>query len=380
MPKVLRILGIRGVPAAHGGFETFAERLALHLVERGWRVIVYCQVDGAGPIATDRWHGIERVLIPVARGGPAGTMLFDARAIAHAAREPALCLTLGYNTALFCAWLRLRGVPNVINMDGIEWSRAKWSAPAKAWLWLNERAGCRLGQQLVADHPEIARHLATRVTPAKIRTIAYGADRVDAAPETPVRALGLVPGQYLTLIARPEPENSILEVVEGFSRRPRGLTLAVLGRYDPGHPYHRAVQQRAGAEVRFLGAIYDRGTLQALRRHSAAYVHGHQVGGTNPSLVEALGAGNAVLAHDNRFNRWVAGDGACYFDGADGFDRALGALLADPGRLAALRAASAARFAQEFTWPRILTAYETLLREWLPGAQARGVDAGRGVA
>lgn len=376
----LRILGIRGVPAAHGGFETFAERLALHLVARGWRVVVYCQRDGRGPLAHDHWQGVERVHVPVAQRGALGTMVFDARAIRHAARHRDLCLTLGYNTALFCAWLRLHGVPNLINMDGIEWSRAKWSVPARAWLWLNERAGCRLGDHLVADHPEIARHLGTRTAATRITTIAYGADRVLDAPTAPVRALGLEPGGYLMLVARPEPENSILEVVEGFSRRPRGLPLVVLGRYDPADPYHRRVQQCAGTEVRFVGAIYERATLQALRRHALAYVHGHRVGGTNPSLVEALGAGNAVLAHDNRFNRWVAGAAGAWFTDADGFDTQLTALLADPGRLAALRHAARARFEQAFTWPAILAEYETLLRAWLPEPPLRPVDAGRGTA
>jgi glycosyltransferase involved in cell wall biosynthesis len=366
--KTLRILGTRGVPAAHGGFETFAEHLALYLVQRGWRVVVYGQEDGSGPVFEDRWQGVERVRIPVQRGGPAGTIQFDWLATRHAARHGDLCLTLGYNTAVFCAWLRLKGVPNVINMDGIEWSRAKWGGVAKAWFWLNDWAGCWLGNHLVADHPEIARHLQSRVSAQKITTIAYGADALSDVPVAPVQALGLVPGQYLTVVARPEPENSILEVVQGFSMRPRGMTLVVLGHYDPQNAYHRAVQAAAGPEVRFVGAIYDKPVVQALRFHSAAYVHGHQVGGTNPSLVEALGAGNAVLAHDNRFNRWVAAGGAVYFTSAVGFDVALSAVLGQPERLPALRMAALQRFRDGLTWPQILGQYEALLARWLPQA------------
>jgi glycosyltransferase involved in cell wall biosynthesis len=364
--KTLRILGTRGVPAAHGGFETFAEHLALYLVQQGWRVVVYCQEDGAGPVFEDRWQGVERVRIPVQRGGPAGTIQFDWLATRHAARHGDLCLTLGYNTAVFCAWLRLRGVPNVINMDGIEWSRAKWGGVAKAWFWMNDWAGCWLGNHLVADHPEIAKHLQSRVSAQKITTIAYGADALSDVPVAPVQALGLVPGQYLTVVARPEPENSILEVVQGFSMRQRGKTLVVLGNYDPLNAYHRAVQGAAGPEVRFVGAIYDKPVVQALRFHSAAYVHGHQVGGTNPSLVEALGAGNAVLAHDNRFNRWVAADGAAYFTSAAGFDEALSTVLGQPDRLPALRTAALHRFRDGLTWPQILGQYEALLARWLP--------------
>lgn len=362
----VRILGIRGLPAAHGGFETFAEQLALHLVARGWRVVVYCQEDGRGATTHDVWRGVERVHIHAAAPGARGTVQFDWRSIRDAAQHRDLCLTLGYNTALFCAWLRLRGLPNVINMDGIEWSRAKWGPFAKAWLWLNERAGCRLGNHLVADHPEIATHLAARARAEKITMIPYGAVPVDEAPHDALPAYGLEAGRYLTLIARPEPENSVLEVVQGFSRARRGVQLAVLGRYDAAVPYHAAVLAAAGPEVRFLGAIYDAPLVRALRFHSLAYVHGHQVGGTNPSLVEALGAGNAVLAHDNRFNRWVAGAAAQYFSDVASFDELLGRWLQDSETQHEMRLASRARHRHAFTWEQVLERYEALLLQHQP--------------
>ncbi|MGQ0501814.1 MAG: DUF1972 domain-containing protein [Panacagrimonas sp.] len=116
----LRILGIRGLPASHGGFETFAEKLAIFLRDRGWDVTVYCQETGSGPVVEDRWEGIRRVRMPIAGKGSATTVLFDWKSTLHAAREPGLALTLGYNTAIFCSVLRLCGVTNLINMDGIE--------------------------------------------------------------------------------------------------------------------------------------------------------------------------------------------------------------------------------------------------------------------
>ncbi|MDO4635962.1 MAG: DUF1972 domain-containing protein [Lautropia sp.] len=360
----LRILGIRGVPAAHGGFETFAEYLALYLAEKGWRITVYCQVDGTGAIKEDSWRGVRRIHIPVDREGPAGTIQFDWIATRHAQKAGEPCLTLGYNTAIFCTLLRLARLPNVINMDGIEWQRAKWGMGPKVWFYLNEWAGAWLGNHLVADHPEIKTHLSRRTSPDRITVIPYGAEDIRSADSAPVTALGLEPGRYLSVIARAEPENSLLEIVSGFSRKPRGLKLAVLGKYDAANPYHQAVKAAASDEVRFLGAIYDKAIVQALRFHSAAYVHGHQVGGTNPSLVEALGAGNAVIAHDNRFNRWVAGPGAAYFDGASGFADQLESILGDPGRLDAMRRASRARFEAEFQWDKILSAYETLLLKY----------------
>lgn len=362
----LRILGTRGVPAAHGGFETFAEYLSLFLVERGWRVIVYCQDNGTGPLTEDEWQGVERVHIPVPHNGPKGTIVFDWKAILHAARHRDLCLTLGYNTAVFCSLLRIKGIPNAINMDGIEWSRAKWGRVAKAWFWLNDWAGCWLGNYLIADHPCIQSHLETRTSSAKISMIPYGADRIGAADESVVIALGITPKNYISVIARPEPENSLLEIVKGFSARPRGVDLVILGNYQEANSYHAAVMKAASSEVKFVGAIYDKTIVQALRFFSVAYVHGHQVGGTNPSLVEALGAGNPIIAHDNRFNRWVAGDGALYFTDADSISSLIEHLLGHGDALRELRVASIERFEANFTWNKILEQYETLLRRALP--------------
>lgn len=367
MSRCVRILGTRGVPAAHGGFETFAEHLSLYLVKQGWRVVVYCQEDGAGSIFDDVWQGVERVHIPVEQTGPKGTIVFDWKATAHAAKFGDLCLTLGYNTAVFCILLRIKGIPNLINMDGIEWSRAKWGGLAKTWFWLNDWAGCWLGNHLVADHPKIKVHLSSRVREDKITMIPYGADRVEGAAVEAVQALGLEPGRFLTVIARAEPENSLLEIVTGFSRSLRGYKLVVLGKYEPDKvAYHRAVMQAAGPEVMFVGAIYDKSVVRALRFHSVAYVHGHQVGGTNPSLIEAMGAGNPVVANDNQFNRWVAGESAKFFSNAEEFSRCLDEILPDAGVLAQMRSGILQRYRESFTWEMVLAEYEALLTKWLP--------------
>lgn len=362
--KQIRILGTRGIPAAHGGFETFAEHLALYLVSHGWRVVVYCQEDGTGPVFEDTWQGVERIHIPVAQQGPKGTIVFDWKATLHAAQYADLCLTLGYNTAIFCSLLRLKGVPNLINMDGIEWQRQKWGVVAKTWFWLNDRAGCWLGNHLVADHPEIKTHLSTRVAAAKITMIPYGADLIESADAALLAPYDLEPCSYAILIARAEPENSILEVVLAWSRTRRGIKLVVLGKYDPSHAYQQVVKEAASDEVIFPGAIYDRNIVNALRYHTLFYIHGHQVGGTNPSLVEALGAGNAVLAHDNRFNRWVAGPGAAYFHNEAECADQLDALLGDPAELGRMSEASLERHGAMFTWEKVLAEYEELLVRW----------------
>ena len=225
--KRLAILGIRGIPAAHGGFETFAHGLAPYLVKQGWQVTVYCQAEGSAPVAESHWQGVRLVTISVAQSGPLSTFIFDWKSILHAAKEGGLMLTLGYNTAIFCGWFRVKGIANVMNMDGIEWKRQKWSFPFKAWFYLNEKLGSWFSNHLVADHPEIKAHLTRNVAADKITVIPYGADDIQSASESVLEEFDLIPSNYAIVIARAEPENSILEIVTAFSASPRGIKLVV---------------------------------------------------------------------------------------------------------------------------------------------------------
>ncbi|MBO1519750.1 DUF1972 domain-containing protein [Oceanisphaera pacifica] len=363
--RSLFILGIRGIPAQHGGFETFAEKLSLYLVEKGWQVTVYCQEDSEGSIYESQWQGVKRIHIPVKRGGAAGTVIFDWKATRHALSQQGLFLTLGYNTACFNLMQRLKGQTNVINMDGIEWRRDKWGWIAKTWFWLNERAGCWIGNHLVADHPKIKEHLATRVNADKITMIPYGGDEVVSADKTLLEPYDLEVNQFSVIIARPEPENSFLEMVRSFSLSKRNHKLVVLGNFTPEvNSFHRSVIEAASDEVIFPGAIYEASVVQALRFYARFYLHGHRVGGTNPSLVEALGAGCAVIAHDNHFNRWVAGTGAVYFQDEQACAELFDSLLADTNRQAEMKSASSTQFYEYFTWQQVLAEYEQLLLSW----------------
>lgn len=372
MRPTVRILGTHGVPAAYGGFETAAENIGIYLARKGWRVVVYCQLDGNGPITEDSWCGLERVNIPVDLPGWRGTSRFDWLAIKHACQFRDVCLTFGYNTGIYNFLQRLKGIPNIINMDGIEWSRSRWGFTKQAILYFNERFAAAFGNVLIADHPEIEKYLWTRAPRRKVVTITYGADPVPNAPIAPVTELGFEPGQYFNLIARPIPENNILEIVQGFSARPRGRKLALLGKFLDEDPYHQAVRAAASDEVVFPGAIYEPELVKAIRFHSAGYFHGHTVGGTNPSLVEALAAGNPVIAHDNPYNRWVAGDAAVYFTDAASFAAQVDLLSTDAARCEAMRAAALRRYEEEFTWDRVAGQYEDVLLRYLDsGPQAR---------
>lgn len=358
----LNIMGTRGIPAAHGGFETFAEKLALYLVRRGVTVTVYCQSEGPVDLKgrEDQWQGIHRVHFGTRRRGVAGTMEFDLACVRHVLDRPGCDLILGYNTAVFNLLQRLKKRQIYMNMDGIEWKRAKWSFPARMWLLLNEVIGANLCDIPIADHPEIGRHVARRSRNKPV-VIPYGADVVGAADDGPVRELGLRTRQYFISVARIEPENSILEIVQAFQAADTGMDLLVLGRIDTENSYHQRVLRAGGAKVHFPGAIYEDHKVKSLRFHARAYFHGHQVGGTNPSLVEALGAGNAVIAHDNVFNRWTAGDGQRFFGSTEQCRDHVRILASDDIALYKARIAARERHAQDFRWPEVLGQYEALM-------------------
>ncbi|WP_051125363.1 DUF1972 domain-containing protein [Sphingobium yanoikuyae] len=361
LDKHLLILGIRGVPAQHGGFESFAAQLVPWMVRAGWRVTVYCQGSNTGERYEDTWEGCRRVHIPVRGDDAMATIEFDYKSMREAVRENGVMLTLGYNTGFLSAYARLRGRLNLINMDGIEWKRAKYSKPQQVYLWLNERIAAASGDVLIADHPEIAKHHAEHASSTKICMIPYGSEKVSEADEALLRRYDVEKNKFLTVIARPEPENSLLEIVRAFSRKNRGVKLVVLGKYSREHAYQASVLSAASDEVIFPGAVYDKADVHALRFFSLAYVHGHQVGGTNPSLVEALGAGNAVIAHDNPFNRWVAGDAGRYFADEETCAQQLDKLITSEPLRQDMSEAAHRRWSQVFTWPTVLSAYQKLI-------------------
>jgi glycosyltransferase involved in cell wall biosynthesis len=364
MLKKLSILGTRGIPAQYGGFETFAERLALYLASRGWQVSVYCESeDKAGK---EYWQKIELVHVSVPARTPLMSILFDWKSTQQAAREQGLILVLGYNTAIFSLWYRLKGKINLMNMDGLEWKRQKWKLWQKAWLYINEKMGCWLANHVIADHPVMQDHLSQLISPHKITMIPYGTEPILSANTELLKPYQLLPNQYALIVARPEPENSILEIVAAFSQKKRGCKLVVLGRYLPeDFSYHKKVLETASEEILFLGSIYNQPTLQSLRFYTRLYIHGHQVGGTNPSLVEALSASSPVLAHENPFNCWVAGKNAHYFKNEEDCADQLEQLLNNEEELQKMKQASWERYQAAFANQLDLQAYENLLLSFL---------------
>lgn len=361
------LIGVRGIPNRYGGFERLVEVLAPHLVQHGHRVTVFCEVDGrpgAPPPQDDLWQGVHRRYVSVRTRGPLGTIEYDWRSY-RAVPAGSVALIFGYGTGIFQNRLKRLGVRHAVNMDGIEWQRAKWGQAARAWLRFNERAAARHADVLIADHPQIQAYLQQQLQkPSDM--IAYGIDddalkASETCPSHPLLARYPKNGYFL-IVARAEPENQIHLLLEAYARSRRHLPMVVLGNFD-GNDYGRQLRARH-PEADFVGAVFNAPVLDALRRRSALYLHGHSVGGTNPSLIEAMAAGALVTAHDNVFNRWVLGDtGGLFFRSADELTEQLDrAPLSDDERDAFV-ATARQRCVDQFRWEDILSAYRQVLAQ-----------------
>ncbi len=363
--KAVSILGTRGIPAGHGGFETLAEHLALYLVRKGWKVTVYCQRESRGKIYEDVWKDIRRVHIPVISGRSIHTILFDLKSVIHTSRENSVKLTLGYGTSVFWLIFKLKKIINVCNMDGVEWRRRKWSYLQRLWLRLNEKSAGILATHLIADSPEIERYLLERLPRDKLTMIPYGAFHITSADEQIINDWGLEKYNYILTICRIEEDNSLLEIIMAFNQRPRPEKLVIVGGVDfERERYHWKLRTVANDSTVFLGPVYDEAKVNALRHFAKLYVHGHTVGGTNPSLVEAMGAELPILARNNPYNRWVAGAENHYFDSIPDCSREFDKLLTSPDLLRSMSKSSTQRFQKRFRWEMILGEYERVLHKF----------------
>ncbi len=368
-PLRVAILGTRGIPNRYGGFEQFAEYLALGLQERGHEVAVY--LPHTHPYAEPTFRGVtlHRVFCPEAWLGAAAHFLYDYLCLRDAVRRGCdIALECGYQSAAISYRLgSLKRTGIVTNMDGLEWNRAKWSPLVRrATKWF-ESLAVRHSHALVADNVGIQTYLqATYGAPSHY--IPYGAEVIEAPDPTHLEPYAVKPLAFHLLIARLEPENHIEMILEGHQASGSKRPFLVVGHHET--PYGRHLQARFGedATIRFVGGIYQKPVLDALRRYAYLYFHGHSVGGTNPSLLEAMACGALIVAHDNAFNRAVIGDSAHYVASPAEIAQCIALPEADLQR-AAFTQANQARIRAEFGWPAVVSQYEDLFQSV---AAARG--------
>lgn len=307
------IIGTRGIPNQYGGFEQFAEDFAVRMAARGHTLSVY--TSHKHPYQERQFRNVQLIHCydPEHKIGTAGQFIYDLNCIRDSRRRNFdIILQLGYTSSTVWSWLYPKQPLLVTNMDGLEWSRSKYGHMTRYFLTHAERWGVKYSDVLIADSLGIQEYLQQKYNATSF-FVAYGAEvyQPEGASEVPAQ-YGLQPGTYDLAIARFEPENNMETILKAYKRS--GQPLLMIGDHQRNAFGMQLYEQyRNCPDIVFTGAIYDKEQLNALRYHSRIYLHGHSVGGTNPSLLEAMGCGALICAHDNRFNRSVLGDAAFYF-------------------------------------------------------------------
>jgi glycosyltransferase involved in cell wall biosynthesis len=363
----IALIGTRGVPARYGGFETCAEEVGRRLVRRGHEVWVYGRRSyyDRRPAVHE---GMRLVWLPALEFKFIETLSHTALSLVHASRLGAdVFLVFNSANSPLCALPSLAGRKIVLHTDGLEWMREKWRGPGRLYYRLVERLAARLPLALISDSREIERYYREAYR-RKTRYIAYGAAIVESRNPVLLARFGLEPGGYFLQLARFEPENNQLLTVRAFERLATAKKLVLVG--GARYPTRYAAEVRATLDPRvvFSGFCYEDDIRRELLANAYAFIHGNEVGGTNPGLLQALGAGCFVIARDVAFNREVCGEAAVYFrkDAAD-LESRMAWALEHESELGTFKDRGRRTIRERYDWDAVAREYERLLLETVRG-------------
>ncbi|MBO2446989.1 DUF1972 domain-containing protein [Actinomadura barringtoniae] len=359
------MVGTRGVPARYGGFETAVEEVGRRLAEAGHEVVVYCRGERH---PEPEYLGMKLVHLPAVEKKVAETLSHTGFSVMHAIgrkivrKGPDVALVFNAANAPLLPFLRAMRIPVATHVDGLEWKRTKWSGTGQRYYRTAESLAVRWSDALIADARGIQDYYVERFDADSV-LIAYGAPILQSINTGKLAEAGFRPGEYHLVVARFEPENHVHVAVEGYRKSTATKPLVVVGSAPYADEYTAKLRELAGDDPRinFLGGVWDQELLDALYAGALTYVHGHSVGGTNPSLLRAMGAGASVLAFDVNFNREVLGEEAGrFFPDAPVLAREIEAAEAEPGAAADRGAAARKRASERYVWDDVATAYERL--------------------
>lgn len=363
----IALVGTRGVPANYGGFETAVEEVGRRLADRGHRVYAYGR--GESDVG-DIYSGIRRITLPAIRTKALETLSHTAFSTLHVLTRTRPDIAFVFNAANspFLPMLRLAKIPVALHVDGLEWKRSKWGTFGRGYYRRAEEFGVRTADALIADSVGIASYYMHQFG-AKTELIKYGAPVLSNLDHDGIARLGLHPRDYHLVVARFEPENHVYEIVEGYLQSTATKPLVVVGSAPYAERYTKAIQElaRSDKRVHLLGAIYDQELLDELYFHSYTYLHGHSVGGTNPSLLRAIGAGTAVIAYDVSFNRDVLANHGWFFSSSVGAGHSIQVAELAPGSVREYGEVGQRIAAEQFTWEAVADQYEALAQRLAQG-------------
>lgn len=354
----IAMIGTRGVPARYGGFETAVEEVGRRLADRGHDVVVYCRGDDRSPA----YLGMRRVRLPALRSRTAETLSHTALSVLHLLRRRAdVALVFNAANAPLLPMVRTARIPVAVHVDGLEWQRGKWGRWGRRYYLMGERCAVRWADELIADAVGIQTYYRRRYD-ADTRYIAYGAPILREPALSRLTELDLAPQGYHLVVARLEPENHVDLIVRGYVRSGARLPLVVVGSVPYASAHADEIERLCDGDprVRRLGGVWDQELLDALYAGAATYLHGHSVGGTNPSLLRGMGAGAPVIAYDVDFNREVAGDAGVFVADEDQVAAAVEQAETDPVAARARGLQGQAAVESRYRWDDVATGYEDL--------------------
>ena len=296
----IAILGTKGIPNNYGGFEQFAEIIGQTLTELGHEVIVYSA--HFHPYMEHTYKGIKIVKKKNYSGsiGAVGNIYYDFLCLRDASKKADVILMCGYSSSFLYKYFPKK---IIVNMDGLEWQRQKWNKWIKKYLLWSEKIAVRNANTIVVDNFKLIAYYKNKYS-TKVNYIPYGATETKEDKADFVNVFNLTKKEYFLVISRLEPENNILVIIEAFIESKRKEKLVIVGGVN--NKYGRNLLKNFASEkVIFINGIYETEKLNNLRINAKAYIHGHSVGGTNPSLLDAMAAKVPILAFDNIFNRYV---------------------------------------------------------------------------
>ena len=312
----IAILGSRGIPARYGGYETIAQELAPRLVKAGFDVYVSCETSSLR-FGRHSYKGVNLFDFPVIRAirNISETILYDAASVFWASFAVDIIYMLGYSSAITLFFPKLFRKTVIVNVDGLESQRRKFNIVFRFVYHTFEVLSAKIADYVVVDSHAIGRYYQ-RLYGVIPTYIPNGIS--EAAPLNPnvLQHFGLIPQDYYLVIARLIPDNNIDLILEGFAKSRSIKKLVIVGPLDKTR-YVEKLLLHKNERVLFLGGIYEPRLQRTLRHNCYAYIHGHEKGGTNPSLVEALSCNNIIISIDVVFNREVARQSALYFTTAD---------------------------------------------------------------
>ena len=359
----IAIIGTRGIPANYGGFETFAEELSARLAERGHDVTVYGRshyIDRS--IKTHR--GVKvRVLPGITHkylDTPFNTLLASLDVMF---RHYDVLLYCNSANAFCTLFPRLTGKRIILNVDGLEWKRAKWNPFGQAVYKVSEFLSTIIPQVIVTDAVSVQEYYQQKFGCPSFY-IPYGSTVSQVESQEALQKFNVKRRQYILYVSRLEPENNAHVVIKAFEKVKTDMNLVIVGDAPYSGAYIKEIKSTKDPRIIFTGYVFGSG-YHEFQSNAYAYVQATEVGGTHPALVEAMGHGNCVIANDVPEHREVVADTGVYFStkAIDTLSAQMQTLLQNPNAVEMYRQRARERVRTHYSWDAVTTAYESLFKK-----------------